>query len=111
MARDYERHQIIQQEQSDQPVEPLIAEQMEARAAKEKKARMDAKEARGETVGKALLKASQDLVQATKDAMKMYGQLHSRALEHVENNFGHLSSSSEGEQSSSDFEDRSSASH
>jgi hypothetical protein len=108
-VREYDRHQIVQQEQGDQPVEPLIAEQMEARAVKEKQARKNTKEARGETVGKALLKASQDLVQATKDAMKMYAQLHARALERVEDNYGHLSSSGESEQSSSDFEDGSSA--
>jgi hypothetical protein len=97
MVNAYKQHQILQQARADEPVEPLIAEQMEARAANEKQARKEAKEARGETVGKSLLKASNELVQATKDAMKMYAQLHARALERVEETHGHHSSTEDSE--------------
>lgn len=99
----YKRQQIVQQENADEPVEPLIAQQMEERAAKEKQARKEAKEVRGETVGKALLKASQELVKATKDAMTMYAQLHAIALERVEDTYGHLSSSEDDDSDDSIF--------
>lgn len=99
----YKHQQIVQQEDANQPVEPLIAQQMEERATKEKEARKEAKETRGETVGKALLKASQELVKATKDAMTMYGQLHAIALERVEDTYGHLSSSEDDDSEDSIF--------
>lgn len=88
-AKAYDDHQLIK---GDEPAEVLIADKMEQHAEKEKADRLKAKEARGETVGKSLLKASQDLVKATRDAMRMYADLHRRAMAEIEEHEGFLSS-------------------
>ncbi len=85
----YDNHQVL--DSKDPPTEPLIAEEMAARAEKEKANRERGKEARGQTVGKSLLKASQDLVKATRDAMRMYSELHRRALAELEDTEGYVS--------------------
>lgn len=64
-------------------MEPLIAQEMEKRAKKEKEVRKEAREARGETVGRSLLQASQDLVTATRDAMTMHRSLHRQIMERL----------------------------
>lgn len=80
-----EQHQILLQEgEQQQPAVALVAEQMQAKAEKEKKARQGAREARGETVGKSLLKASSDLVEATKKAMDMFSSLHHQVMSRIE---------------------------
>lgn len=80
----YDAHQVVlSTSRSAQPVEPLIAQEMEKRAKKEKKVRKEAREARGETVGRSLLQASQDLVTATRDAMTMHRSLHRQIMERL----------------------------
>ena len=110
LVKAYEEHQVaLATPKNAAPVEPLIAQEMDKRAKKEKQQRKEAKEARGETVGKSLLQASQDLVTATKDAMTMYRSLHRKIMDKLEENHGHLSSD-ESSTSVSEYADSSSSS-
>jgi hypothetical protein len=110
LVKAYEEHQVVlATPKNAAPVEPLIAQEMDKRAKKEKQQRKEAKEARGETVGKSLLQASQDLVTATKDAMTMYRSLHRAIMDKLENNHGYISSD-ESSASVSEYTDSSSSS-
>lgn len=75
------------------PVEPLIAEEMEKRDKEEKRARQEVKEARGQTIGNSLLKASNQIMQATKEASKMYLSLHRQVMDKLEDLHGYQSPS------------------
>lgn len=86
LVKAYNDHQILlsTSKKGAKAAEPLIAEDLEKRAQKERQTRNEAREARGETVGKSLLQASQDLVKATRDAMTMYQSLHQSVMQRLE---------------------------